>query len=249
MFKKHQMVLCTMLAIGTSHAGAQYLGPSEYLAFNDPAAGSAISPFANTSFERFYLEDFEDGSLNAPGVRLLEIAPTNLTTTYSDSVDGDDGHIDGFATGTSRSLFSNMQTSSFTFTFNASALGGRLPTHAGIVWTDVGVNGGGGPRAVDLVNNTTFEAFDASGHSLGVIGPYSLGDNSISRTTAEDRFFGVESAAGISSIRISMPGHNNWEVDHLQYGVSPVPEPPTSLLLGIGVALGAVKVRRARHVR
>ncbi len=206
-----------------------FLGPSAY-------TSAADSPFQGQNFGYFHLEDFEDGALNTPGVSLGELATTGITTAFSDSVDGDDGLIDGVASGQTRSLFSNFRTSSFTFDFSAAALGGVLPTHAGIVWTDVGRNNGGTPRAVDLVENTIFEAFDHLGNSLGVIGPYSLGDSSISRTTGEDRFFGVINAGGISAIRISMPGKNNWEVDHLQYGYAPVPLPASVVLFLSGLS-------------
>ena len=197
---------------------AEYLAPSPYLSFDSNLAGVSISPFANKEFTSFFLEDFEDGALNTPGVTIQEFSTTNINTAYSDSVDGDDGVIDGFATGQTRSLFSNFTTSSFTFVFSALELNGVLPTHAGIVWTDIGRNNGGTPFASDLINNTTFEAFDALGNSLGLFGPFSFGDSSISRTTDEDRFIGVINLDGISAIKISMPGKNNWEVDHLQYG-------------------------------
>lgn len=216
----------------------QFFDPLPYWAFNNPSAGSAISPFSPVRFTYFHLEDFEDGALNTPGVTVSEFATTDIATTFSDSVDGDDGVIDGQARGNSSSLFSNLRTSSFTFNFSANALGGQLPTHAGIVWTDIGRNGGGTPRSGDLLNNTLFEAFGPLGESLGVIGPFSLGDESISRTTSEDRFFGVVNQNGISSIRLSMPGKNNWEVDHLQYGftpgtISPSPLDPNGLFFNL----------------
>ncbi|WP_159105395.1 hypothetical protein [Thiorhodococcus drewsii] len=211
-------------AIISNMAPADYLGPSPYLSFDDVSAGASISPFSDTTFLNFYIENFEDGNLNTPGVTLREFASTNITTAYSDSVDGDDGTIDGLATGSTRSLFSDFKTSSLTFDFSASALDGSLPTHAGIVWTDVGRNNGGTPLSSDLSENTIFEAFDQFGNSLGVFGPFSLGDSSISRTTSEDRFIGVVNINGISAIRISMPGKNNWEVDHLQYGTVLLPD-------------------------
>ncbi len=118
---------------------------------------------------------------------------------------------------------------------------GSLPTHAGIVWTDVGRNGGGTPRPEDLVENTIFEAFGPDGALLGTIGPVSLGDEFIDGQTAEDRFFGVISEAGISSIRLSMPGLNNWSADHLQYGYKNLMadnQPPT--IADLSVSPGAV---------
>lgn len=203
----------------------EFITPQKYLAFSDLAAGEDISPFSGLNFSYFHLEDFEDGSLNTPGVTLTE-AGDELETAFSDSVDGDDGAVDGVATGT-QSLWSSFTTSSFTFNFSRTSLE-SLPTHAGIVWTDVGRNNGGTPFAADLVDNVTFEAFGPDGGSLGVIGPFSLGDGSISQTTDEDRFLGVVNLGGITAIRISMDGKNNWEVDHLQYGFSN-PDPEISI--------------------
>ncbi|MEO1294370.1 MAG: hypothetical protein AAFW75_00935 [Cyanobacteria bacterium J06636_16] len=211
--------------------GADLLGPLPYAAFDDPAVGTDISPFSALDFTYFHLEDFEDESLNTPGVTLRELAESDIpdiSIAFSDSVDGDDGIIDGQATGNTISLFSDFEIDSFTFDFSASELGGQLPTHAGIVWTDVGRNFGGTPRPDYLVENTIFEAFGPLGESLGSIGPLSLGDTSISRTTLEDRFLGVVNPDGISSIQLSMPGLTNWEADHLQYGslaLAPEPEP------------------------
>ena len=231
------------LQVTSLSAAVFYINPQPYLAFNDPAAGTAVSPFKDVTFNYFHLEDFEDGSLNTPGVTLAEASnQSGPSSAFSDSVDGDDGSIDGIATSV-QSLFSNLATSSFTFNFAKTVLG-TLPTHAGIVWTDIGRNNGGTPLSGDLIDNTTFEAFGPLGESLGVIGPFSLGDTSISRTTAEDRFIGVINMEGISSIRLSMPGKNNWEADHLQYG-SVVPEASSSVLTLSGVLLLLSRRRRS----
>jgi len=208
-------VFFTMSAASLS--AQEFIGPLEYSSFNLPASGVNVSPFSSLSFSYFHLEDFEDGLLNTPGVTVREFTTTNISTAYSDSVDGDDGVIDGVATGNASSLFSNLQTPSFTFDFNPGILG-DYPTHAGVVWTDIGRNNGGTPFSSDLVDNTYFEAFDMTGASIGLIGPVSLGDANINRTTDEDRFFGVVYSGGISAVSIFMPGKNNWEIDHLQYG-------------------------------
>ncbi|MBC8139576.1 MAG: PEP-CTERM sorting domain-containing protein, partial [Fibrella sp.] len=120
-------------------------------------------------------------------------------------------------------------------TFGVAALG-TLPTHAGLVWTD-----GSGP--------IQFEAFDALGGSLGIIDA-SHADGSSSGTTAEDRFYGVTNAGGISSITIRNGG--GIEADHVQYGtlqdVVTVPEAGTLPLLGgaLGLCAGAFVVRRRK---
>ena len=169
------------------------IGPTPYLCQSD-------SPFfASIAAGTTYLETFEDGLFNTPGVTASAGAPFAPMT---DSVDCDDGAIDGSGTA-GLSFFSGDGVTGITFTFNATDLGG-FPTHAGIAWTD-----GGG--------TTTFEAFDNVGASLGVNGPVAIADGSISGTTAEDRFFGAVNANGISKIHISNSS-GGIEVDHLQYG-------------------------------
>ena len=57
----------------------------------------ADSPFNGYDFDSFYLENFEDGLLNVPGVSASTgsvVGPGGAT----DSVDGDDGTIDGSGT-------------------------------------------------------------------------------------------------------------------------------------------------------
>ena len=191
--------------------GAVFYGPSPYLSFND-------SPFKGMDFRYFHLEGFEDGLLNVPGVTASTGRVFNRGTS-NDSVDADDGAIDG--KGRTLSLWIDG-VKDLVFTFNASVLG-SLPTHAGIVWTDVGTTQPPHPLGY---GDVTFEAFGPSGASLGVIGPFLLGDGLYEGQTAEDRFFGVYNPDGISSIKISMPNLSgqpdnraaNWEVDHLQYG-------------------------------
>ena len=223
-------------------AAASPIGPTPYQSFAD-------SPFSGGSFSWFYLEDFEDSLLNTPGV---SAGPSSVATAvggFTDSVDGDDGFIDGSGSN-GHSLWSNFASSLFQFDFSSAALG-VFPTHVGLVWTDVGnvVSGDYGFTGV------TFEAFDENGVTLGITGPFVLGDGAISGQTAEDRFFGAINSGGISRVEIRAPGTNDWEVDHLQYGfaaqpaldVQPVPEPATSALLLTGLGLLVRKLRRARN--
>lgn len=228
---------------GLATAAPILLGPTPYLSFND-------SPFAVGSFAYFHLEDFEDGVLNTPGVSLsVTSLHTSVTppSMFTDSVDADDGSIDGSGQGGHSLYLGNLETapgpSSATFTFDATSLG-ALPTHVGIVWTDVGFS----TNPLYGFGLVTFEAFDASASSLGIIGPTAVGGLAPEKT-AEDRFFGVTNPSGISKIIISMNSHD-WEMDHLQYGrdVVPVPEPSTWLLFTSGLAMTGMilwKKRRA----
>ncbi len=233
-----RVLLRAALAIGVMSAtavGAQtLLGPTAYLSQSD-------SPFAaQITGGTVILETFEDGLLNVPNVSAsagAPIAPSGIT----DSVDADDGTIDGLGTA-GRSFFSGSGAAGITFTFNPAAPGG-LPTQAGLVWTD-----GAG--------TTLFEAFGPGGVPLGVIGPVAIADGSISGTTGEDRFFGVTNPGGISSIRISNT-IGGIEVDHLQFGIAAAAPPPPSTanipLLGpIGLVmmvlvLGLAGVTRLRR--
>jgi prepilin-type processing-associated H-X9-DG protein len=185
----------------------------------------------------FARETFEDGVLNVPGASASAGFATAPGAT-TDSVDLDDGLIDGDGTA-GRSWYA--AGNSVTFTFDPAALGG-LPTHAGLVWTDVGQVSTGTFGSGTVV----FEAFDGTGASLGGVNVL-MGDGSVRGETPEDRFFGAISLlTGISKITISMPGSTDWEVDHLQYGrVVVIPEPSSALLVALGLlGLGIGAARR-----
>jgi hypothetical protein len=207
-----------------THAGP--IGPSPYLS-------SADSPWSTLTFSQFYLEDFEDGLLNTPGV--TQSGGQSVTPAggvFTDSVDGDDGTIDGFGTN-GRSHYTTDGATGITYAFDPSVLG-TLPTHAGIVWTDL-----------SGVADVFLEAFDASNTSLGIINAGALNDGVSTGETAEDRFLGWENLGGISSIRIYQSG-SDMEVDHLQYGIV-VPEPGTLALAPLALGLAAF-LRRFRSV-
>jgi hypothetical protein len=168
------------------------------------------------------LDDFEDGALNTPGVTAVGgsvLAPGSLT----DSVDADDGLLNGLGTA-GRSWFNSAGSTGVRFNFNASVLG-ALPTHAGLVWTDGQVS-----------SDVTFTVFDSAGSVLDTI-VANVGDGGFGGTTAEDRFFGYRSAAGIGGIAIrTSSGGGGLEVDHLQYGIEAIPEPGTlAVLAGLGL--------------
>lgn len=185
------------------------LGPTMYKSFADSA-------FKNVHFSGyFHLEDWEDSVVNTPGVTPSStLLGNSFGAATIDSVDGDDGMVDGQCTkegGTCNSGFSNGGIISFTF--DAAALGGQLPTHVGIVWTD-------GSPSCDAI----FEAYDAndglvdaSSALLGTRTAAGVGDPGNSGTVDEDRFFGVVHAGGVKRIVVKSSS-GGIEVDHLQYG-------------------------------
>jgi hypothetical protein len=210
-----------------SSAHAVNFAPSGYLQASD-------SPFAGLSFNYFHLETFEDGSLNTPGVSNSPVAGIVVGPgSNTDSVDVDDGAIDGSGTN-GRSLFANNGAGGLTFVFNSGILG-TLPTHVGVVWTD----------GAGLIS---FEAFDAANVSLGIING-SHADGTFFGTTAEDRFYGASNAGGISSIKI-WNASGGIEVDHLQYGSlsSPSNQVPESFstVAGFACILGLLAWRRRK---
>lgn len=185
-----------------------------------------------------FLQDFETGTFtggdigggitaSAGGV----IAPGNLT----DSVDGDDGEIDGLGQDGHSWGSSGGGATGITFTF------GSAVTAAALVWTD-----GAG--------STTFKAFDALGVLLDETTVSIATPGSFTGQTDEDTFFGLTSAGGIGSIFISN-SMGGIEVDHVQYGdmfvasdtPSPVPLPASAFLLLGGLA-GLAALRRRRRI-
>lgn len=225
-------LLCSvvLLTAALPSAKAGLIGPSPYLSFAD-------SPFNPASFSYFHLEDFETHALTVPGVSASAGGVTTsfgFTGSIIDSVDGDDGSIDGTCNKSPLncdSWFANGATG-VSWTFNAGVLG-SLPTAAGIVWTD-----GSG--------TVTFQAYDQNNVLLGEL-TYTGADGNFFGGTAEDRFFGVTNAGGISKIFLSNTT-GGIEMDHLQYGggaPSGVPEPASLILVAAGLT-GLVVLRRRR---
>jgi hypothetical protein len=211
-------------------AGATLIGPTPYTGF-------AGSPFSGVSFVSFQLEDFEDSLLNVSGVAAdagFPLGPAfGLTDSVENAPDGCNPSGVGGAAHTCAGWSYYPAAMSVSFAFSVPR-----PTHAGVVWTDVGSG--------SLAGNVVFEAFDENGFSLGAIGPVSLGDGvTAAPSAAEDRFFGAVNAGGISRIVLTMPDSADWELDHLQFGI--VPEPSTALLLGLGLACLRSAGRRRRR--
>lgn len=217
-----------VLALSPVHVAAQLLGPTPYLS-------AADSPFVQAGIQGLVIEDFEDGLLNTPGlsIRANLSSVTGIVfgpSTFTDSVDADDGLIDGFGRG--GHVFSTTpniaaENLGLTMSFSEETLG-SLPTHAGFVWTD----GSTRPKIAEF--------YDRNDQLIGVIGPVQVGDGSFAGTTSEDRFFGMVWEDGIKTMVIRAPGSaNNIEIDHVQYNV--VPEPATLVVIGAGLI--AIRLR------
>ncbi len=224
---------CSMLLALAAAANAEtFYGPTPYLS-------QADSPLLNsgTTFTNFQLEDFEDEVFDMDGVSITKgwVVPG---VPLMDSVDGDDGNINGLSQG-GKSLFSNHVSNNLEITFDANVLG-SLPTHAGLVWTDVGFVAGNPVYKGDVI----FEAWGPGGVYLGGTAPAMLGDGQFTGQTLEDRFFGVSNLAGISKIRLTMPLSDDFEVDHIQFGIAAVPAPGS---VGLVALAGAMAARRRRR--
>ncbi len=215
----------TLLASGLLAGQTAYAGSATFIFDPDkPYLSVNDSPFLGET--DFALEDFEDGLVNILGVTIdggILRDPSNFT----DSVDADDGVIDGSGTD-GHSYWQLQGTEGFTISFDEDALGG-LPAQVGFAWTDGNVDG-----------LFRLEAFDANGVSIFEA---VLGNLVHTGTTEEDRFIGVEFAGGIASLFLST-SFGGIEIDHLQYAsIVPLPAP---LALGLVGLAGVVVVRRKR---
>ncbi len=198
---------------GQAVAVPVFFGPTSYLSSADIPAGfySGGSPT--------FLEDFEDGTLDGGMIASTGSVIPPGWVGLIDSVDADDGSIDGSGSA-GHSWFYSSGSTGVTFTFQNAV------TAAGIVWTD-----GAG--------STTFQAYRGA-TLLGSI-QATVATSGYTGQTDEDSFFGVQDMDGITSIRLSNSS-GGIELDHVQYGdaatttVPTVPEPATLVLMGLGLA-------------
>jgi hypothetical protein len=126
-------------------------------------------------------------------------------TSLIDSIDGDDGVVDGKCEKSGGNCNSGFANGTIDFTFDAATLG-ALPTHVGIAWTD-------GSSGCDAV----FEAYDATDTLIGTKTATGVGDGSNTGTVDEDRYFAVVHSAGVKKIVVKSSA-GGVEVDHLHYG-------------------------------
>ena len=229
---KREIAYCGVI-IASALAGPVMAGGHTFI-FNDtPYVSSGDSPFDLFGPDNdFLLEDFEDGLLNTLGL-LGFGGEIRFPSAWTDSVDADDGIIDGFGLdGHNYWAFFGKDPSEgplARFEFDPKALGG-LPRSVGVVWTDG-----------NIFATTFFEAFGPNGESLGIM-QHVLGDDKHQGGTAEDRFLGVTFQGGISAIEISAT-LGRIELDHVQYG-DIIPAPGVLALLGLSGLLTGRSRRR-----
>lgn len=191
-----------LLGVGNSASAGGIWNPSaNYFSFAD-------SPFNSVNFTNgyFYLENFEDGLLNTPGVTRTGGIILLRHDDFSDSVDGDDGIIDnnGNTGGATTGALYSAGLFSLEFDFNSEQLGGQLPTHVGLVMTDAVTNTDMSLRAY---RNNMF---------LGSATGFQVSE--VQHVTQQDRFYGFIDLNGIDHIVIEAETDNDWAMDHLQYG-------------------------------
>ena len=214
-------------------AATTTFGPTAYLQHGDTPAGFACDQCD------LVVEDFEDSSLDPfitidNGHILNPNSMSGVTNSVTDSVDGDDGMVDGNGNG-GYSWFtgaSNSADNQLTISFASPV------KSAGFVITDG-----------DNVSSTFLvEAFDAMGTSLGLIDTGDIADNFFTGETAEDRFVGFQDMNGaISSLSLTMVGGIGIEIDHIHYQdfASCIPEPASGMMALFGL-LGIAGFRRRR---
>jgi hypothetical protein len=221
-------------AIDPVLAGITFLDPIPYLS-------AADSPFDMSGLgSTFFLEDFEDGVWDLPAG--VEAGPYVIGTPspFTDSVDGDDGVIDGWGTN-GHSMWPNFHshnflgpptwTTSFQMNFDTNLI---VPNSFGLAWTD-GVPGSG----------LTIYVWDDLGNRLPAREYILEMDPLHTGGSAFDRFVGFVSDEQIGTIVVNY-AYRAWvpmyhfEADHVQFGLAPIPEPgalgllmPTALLFWV----------------
>ncbi len=205
-----------------------------------------LSATATAGQTYFFLEDYQDGLANSPGVTYGVGGGPRTDNgrngsanagANTDSVDEDNGTVDDDRTTNPLGVYRH-NPATLTITFDAIALGG-LPTHVG--WVEA---------QASATTNGIVEFFAADGVT-------SLGSTSwgvIPGPTSPDIFVGAMDAGGISRIELSRSNGSDLQVefDHLQYGRvgapanGTAPEPSTLILAALGF-VGLLGTRRRRR--
>jgi hypothetical protein len=183
-----------------------------------PYAQRSDSPWAAGIRQgSIYVEDFEDGLVNTPG-----LAMTSGFLLDGSSVDEDDGVL---GNGTDNDFGFVYYAAGNTHTIRAEFSRdseGRFPTCAGWVMDTLDQS------------DATFAAYDPSGNLLASYN-YIL-------QWGEFQFVGVYAPQGIGAIASDF--NQRLYVDHVQYGYA-IPEPGTALLTATAALAAASRRRRA----
>ena len=213
--------------VSAASATTTTFGPSAYLQTGDTPSGFFCAECVG------WIEDFELGTVDPfltidNGSILDPNSFSGLMNSVTDSVDGDDGSVDGQGNG-GYSYFADSNSISISFARNVK--------NAGLVFTD-------GDR---VSTNIRLEAFDMGGNVLATIDGGDLADDFFTGETAEDRFMGFQNKDGnIASITLTMTGGSGIEIDHVHWQEACViPEPSAGMLVVFGV-LGLIGLRKRR---
>ena len=227
---KQFIATCCCLTAVAAHAATIH-GPTPYVDLTDTPDG-VFSVGPNDSL---HVENFEDP--NGPweecfsidvGERIGPKFVSGDNIPVTDSVDSDDGAIDGDGTMGS-SWFANSR--SLTISFDS-------PTKAaGFVFTDTDTSAtmisisAYGVDGAELIR----QDFDTS-----------FVDDVFTGTTVDDRFFGITAMGSdlIAKVKVAIDRGTGIEIDHVQF-IKTVPEPSALALVGIGLlGLGGLRRRR-----
>ena len=185
--------------------------------------------------DRAWIEDFEtNGTIDpfltiSPGGVLAPNSSSGLGAPITDSVDADDGTIDGNGNDGYSYFADGVRSVTIEYMTGVRA--------AGVVFTD------GDSRST----NIRLEAFDTMGNLLGTIDAGDLADDVFTGQTAEDRFLGfTDDMTPIGSITLSMDAGIGIEIDHVHWQTPTVPE-PSSQCLALFALIGLVQLRRVRR--
>ncbi len=215
-------VLLAAFALGPAvgRCDVTFLGPTPYLSASD-------SPFDMSGLgSTFFLEDFEDGTWNLPPGVVAAPYTIGVPGSFTDSVDADDGVIDGQGNG-GHSLWPAFHyynptgpptfNTTMQFNFDTQSLG-FVPNAFGFVYTD-GVPG----------SFVSVSLRDVTGVGIGSYRISLEMDPSHMGSTSGDRFIGFVSNRPFAFVNISNT-YQSWErtdhfeIDHVQFGYV-IPEP------------------------
>jgi hypothetical protein len=188
----------------------------QYLEFKLPYAQRSDSPWAAGIRQgSIYVEDFEDGLVNTPGLSMaLGIMGSGFSVDEDDGILGNDGDL-------GRVYYGGFNTGGAVRAEFTADTEGRYPTYAGWVMDTLDQS------------DATFAAYDPSGNLLASYN-YIL-------QWGEFQFVGVYAPQGIRAIQSNF--NERLFVDHVQYGYA-IPEPGTALLTATAALAAASRRRR-----